>query len=181
MEKHGIKGTVKFFGTPAEETLVGKIFMNRDGVFDGCDILIAWHPGETNGATYSTNLAIDNIKFRFFGKSSHSGTAPEAGRSALDAVHLMNMGMEFMREHVAQEARIHYVITKGGEVPIMFPPFAEVWYYTRSPRRGQVDQIRDLDARCGERGGFDDPDPYGIPDHHLVLREANQPGACGEG
>lgn len=76
MEKHGIKGTVKFFGSPAEETLVGKIFMNRDGVFDGTDIMIAWHPGEFNGVSYLTNLAIDNIKFRFYGRSSHAGTLP---------------------------------------------------------------------------------------------------------
>jgi aminobenzoyl-glutamate utilization protein B len=142
MEKHGLKGTVKFFGTPAEETLVGKIFMNRDGVFDGTDIMVGWHPGDSNGVSYSTNLAIDNIKFRFYGRSSHAGTAPEAGRSALDAVQLMDMGMEFMREHVPEEARIHYVITKGGEAPNNVPPFAEVWYYTRSPRRAQVDQIR---------------------------------------
>jgi aminobenzoyl-glutamate utilization protein B len=142
MEKHGIKGTVKFFGSPAEETLIGKIFMNRDGVFDGTDIMIAWHPGEFNGAFYGTNLAIDNIKFRFYGKSSHAGTAPEAGRSALDAVQLMNMAMEFMREHVTQEARIHYVITKGGDTPNNVPAFSEVWYYVRAPRRSQVDGIR---------------------------------------
>ena len=142
MAAHGIKGTVKFFGTPAEETLVGKIYMNRDGVFDGTDIMLAWHPGEFNGVWYSTNLAIDNIKFRFYGKSAHAGTAPEAGRSALDAVQLMNLGMEFMREHLIQEARIHYVITKGGETPNNVPPFAEVWYFIRAPRRAQVDQIR---------------------------------------
>jgi aminobenzoyl-glutamate utilization protein B len=142
MEKHGIKGTVKFFGSPAEETLVGKVFMNRDGVFDGTDIMIAWHPGEFNGVSYATNLAIDNIKFRFYGKSSHAGTAPEAGRSALDAVQLMNIAMEFMREHVPQETRIHYVITKGGDTPNNVPPFSEVWYYIRAPRRAQVDFIR---------------------------------------
>jgi aminobenzoyl-glutamate utilization protein B len=142
MQKHGIKGTVKFFGTPAEETLVGKVFMNRDGVFDGTDIMIAWHPGEFNGVSYLTNLAIDNIKFRFYGRSSHAGTAPEAGRSALDAVQLMNIAMEFMREHITQDARIHYVITKGGDTPNNVPPFSEVWYYTRAPRRAQVNQIR---------------------------------------
>lgn len=142
MAAHGIKGTVKFFGTPAEETLVGKIYMNRDGVFDGTDIMLSWHPGDWNGVQYGSNLAIDNIKFRFYGKSAHAGTAPEAGRSALDAVELMNIGMNFMREHLVQEARIHYVITKGGETPNNVPPFAEVWYFTRAPRRAQVDQIR---------------------------------------
>ena len=142
MAAHGIKGTIKFFGTPAEETLVGKIYMGRDGVFDGTDIMLAWHPGDTNGVSYGTNLAIDNIKFRFYGKSSHAGSAPEAGRSALDAVELMNIGMNFMREHLVEEARIHYVITKGGETPNNVPPFAEVWYFIRAPRRAQVDQVR---------------------------------------
>jgi aminobenzoyl-glutamate utilization protein B len=142
MEKQGIKGTAKFFGTPAEETLVGKVYMNRDGVFDGVDAMIDWHPGDFNGAGYSSLLALDNIKFRFYGKSSHAGAAPEAGRSALDAVELMDTGANFMREHVVQEARIHYVITKGGEAPNVVPSFAEVWYYFRAPRRAQVDEMR---------------------------------------
>ena len=79
--------------------------------------IIDWHPQDSNGVGYSSLLALDNIKFRFYGKSSHAGTAPEAGRSALDAVELMDAGANFMREHVVQEARIHYVITKGGEAP----------------------------------------------------------------
>lgn len=142
MEKHGIKGTVKFFGTPAEETLVGKVYMNRDGVFDGCDVIIDWHPQDSNGVDYGSLLAMDNLKFRFNGRSAHAALAPEAGRSALDAVELMNVGANFMREHIAQEARVHYVITKGGEAPNVVPNFAEVWYYFRAPRRAQVDDMR---------------------------------------
>jgi aminobenzoyl-glutamate utilization protein B len=142
MEKHGIKGTVKFFGTPAEETLVGKVYMNRDGVFDGTDIMIAWHPMDINGVDYSSSLAMDNIKFRFYGKASHAAVAPDAGRSALDAVELMDVGANFMREHVPQEARIHYIISKGGEAPNVVPPFAEAWYFIRAPRRAEVDRIR---------------------------------------
>ena len=141
MEKHGIKGTVKVFGTPAEETLVGKVFMARDGVFDGTDIIITWHPGDENGVDYSSMLAMTSAKFQFKGKSAHAAAYPEMGRSALDAVELMDIGMNFMREHVVQEARIMYVITKGGEVPNNVPPDAEVWYFIRAPRRTQVDQI----------------------------------------
>ena len=141
MEKHGIKGTVKVFGTPAEETLVGKVFMGRDGVFDGTDIMISWHPGDTNGVDYNSMLAMTSVKFQFKGKSAHGAAAPEMGRSALDAVELMNIGMNYMREHVVQEARIMYVITKGGEVPNNVPPDAEVWYFIRAPRRTQVDHI----------------------------------------
>ena len=141
MEKHGIKGTVKLFGCPAEETLVGKIFMARDGVFDGTDIMIAYHPWDFNGVDMSTWLAMTSVKFQFKGRSAHAALAPHAGRSALDAVELMNIAMNFMREHVIQEARIHYVITNGGLAPNVVPPDAEVWYFIRSPRRTQVDEI----------------------------------------
>ena len=142
MQKHGIKGTVKVFGTPAEETLVGKIYMNRDGVFDGTDVMITWHPWDTNEVNYTSNLAMDNLKFRFYGKSAHAAAFPEAGRSALDGVELMDVAANYMREHVTQEARIHYVIPKGGEAPNVVPNFAEVWYFVRSPRRADVDKMR---------------------------------------
>ena len=142
MQKHGIKGTVKVFGTPAEETLVGKIYMNRDGVFDGTDVMITWHPWDTNEVNYTSNLAMDNLKFRFYGKSAHAAAFPEAGRSALDGVELMDVAANYMREHVPQEARIHYVIPKGGEAPNVVPNFAEVWYFVRSPRRADVDKMR---------------------------------------
>jgi aminobenzoyl-glutamate utilization protein B len=141
MEKHGIKGTVKLFGSPAEETLVGKIFMARDGVFDGTDIMISYHVWDWNGVEMSSWLAMTSAKFQFKGRSAHAALAPHAGRSALDAVELMNIAMNFMREHVIQEARIHYVITQGGAAPNVVPPDAEVWYFIRSPRRTQVDEI----------------------------------------
>jgi aminobenzoyl-glutamate utilization protein B len=141
MEKHGIKGTVKLFGCPAEETLVGKIFMARDGVFDGTDIMISWHPWDFNGVNDASWLAMTSVKFQFKGRSAHAALAPHAGRSALDAVELMDIGMNFMREHVIQEARIHYVITNGGQAPNVVPPDAEVWYFIRAPRRTQVDEI----------------------------------------
>jgi len=141
MEKHGIKGTIKLFGCPAEETLVGKIFMARDGVFDGTDIMISWHPWDWNGVFYMSWLAMSSIKFQFKGLPAHAALAPHAGRSALDGVELMNIAMNFMREHVIQEARIHYTIPKGGEVPNIVPPEAESWYFIRSPRRTQVDEI----------------------------------------
>ena len=141
MEKYGIKGTVKIFGTPAEETLVGKVFMARDGVFDRTDMMITWHPEEKNGADYKSFLALSSIKFRFLGRSSHGGSAPEAGRSALDAVELMSTGANYMRGHIIQDARVMHVITRGGEVPNNVPPDAEIWYFIRAPRRFQVDEI----------------------------------------
>jgi aminobenzoyl-glutamate utilization protein B len=143
MAKFGIKGTVKLFGTPAEETLIGKPFMNRDGVFDGTDIVIDWHPEYINGTNYASSLAQDSIKFRFYGKASHAGFAPEAGRSALDAVELMNVAANFMREHVIQGAKISYAITKTEQVPSIVPAFAESWYVIRTQRRAQLDPLRD--------------------------------------
>ncbi len=142
MAKDGIKGTVKVFGTPAEETLVGKPFMNRDGVYDGTDVIIDWHPEYINGADYRSSLAQDSIKFRFYGKGSHAGFAPEAGRSALDAVELMNVAANYMREHVVPGAKISYTITKTSEVPSIVPAFSESWYTIRAQRRTQLDPMR---------------------------------------
>jgi aminobenzoyl-glutamate utilization protein B len=141
MKKHGIKGTVKVYGTPAEETLMGKVFMATAGVFDGADAFISWHPGDSNTIDHRSCLALNSAKFQFRGRASHAGTAPEHGRSALDAVELMSIGINFMREHILEQARIHAVTTSGGQVPNVVPPFAETWYFIRAPHRSQVEQI----------------------------------------
>lgn len=141
MEKHRIHGTVKVFGTPAEETLVGKMMMARDGVFDGSDVIICWHPEDMNGVDYKSLKALTSVKFQFLGKAAHAGSAPEVGRNALEAVELMNIGTSFMKEHVIQEGKIQYAITKGGEVPNIIPADTEVWYFVRAPRRSQVEHI----------------------------------------
>ncbi len=141
MEKSGVSGTVKFFGCPAEENFSGKVFMVRDGVFDGVDAVLSHHPGTMNAATLKSSLAINSAKFHFYGRASHAGASPEEGRSALDAVELMNIGVEFMREHISQDARIHYVIERGGEQPNVVPEYARCWYYVRAPEREQVEQI----------------------------------------
>jgi len=141
MEAERIKGTVKFFGCPAEETLVGKVFMVRDGVFDGVDAVASHHPGQMNGATLISHNAMNSVKFHFYGKASHAGGAPEQGRSALDAVELMNTGANYLREHIIQEARLHYTIEEGGHEPNVVPPYARSWYYVRAPERDQVERI----------------------------------------
>jgi aminobenzoyl-glutamate utilization protein B len=151
MEKHGLQGTIKYFGCPAEETLVGKVFMVKAGFFDDVDAALAWHPWCANTTWMASFLAMNSVKFRFHGVSAHAATSPEAGRSALDAVELMNVGVNYLREHVAQEARIHYVITSGGQAPNIVPDFAEVWYFVRAPRRTDVEAIysRILDIAKG--------------------------------
>ena len=141
MEKCGIKGTVKFFGCPAEENFAGKVYMVREGCFKDIDAVISHHPGSMNAVTLKSSLAVNSVKFHFYGKSSHAAASPEEGRSALDAVELMNVGVNYMREHVIQEARIHYVIEKGGTQPNIVPDYARSWYYIRAPERDQVEYI----------------------------------------
>jgi len=141
MEEHGVKGTVRFFGCPAEESGSGKVWMVRDGVFDGVDAVLSHHPGSMNVAPLSSSLANNSVKFHFRGKTAHAAGNPEMGRSALDAVELMNVGVNFLREHVVQEARIHYVIEAGGGQPNVVPDYARSWYLVRAPERDQVDSI----------------------------------------
>lgn len=141
MEAEGIGGTVKFFGCPAEETLVGKVFMVRDGVFDSLDAVLSHHPGRTNTSRLSSSNAMNSVKFHFYGVAAHAGGSPDQGRSALDAAELMNVGVNYLREHVVQEARIHYVIEDGGHEPNVVPPYVRTWYYVRAPEREQVEHI----------------------------------------
>ena len=141
MEKTGLAGTVRFFGCPAEETLVGKVFMVRDGAFRGVDAALSHHPGSTNLARLRSSNAMNSVKFHFHGKAAHAAASPTDGRGAIDAVELMNVGVNFMREHVVQEARIHYVTEDGGHEPNVIPPYARSWYYVRAPERDQVEQI----------------------------------------
>ena len=141
MEQENIKGTIRFYGCPAEETLVGKIFMARDGIFDDLDAAISWHPGSTNIVWNGSSLALNSFRVNFNGVASHAGGAPHLGRSALDGVMLMDMGVNYLREHVIPEARIHSVVTSGGQAPNIVPAFAQIWYFVRAPHREQVDEI----------------------------------------
>jgi len=143
MENYGTKGTIKFFGCPAEENFSGKVFMVREGYFNDVDAVISHHPDTMNDVSLMSCLAVNSVKFHFYGKASHAGGSPEQGRSALDAVELMNIGANYLREHVIQDARIHYVIEKGGDQPNIVPPYARNWYYVRAPERDQMEFIYD--------------------------------------
>lgn len=135
------KGTLKVFGTPAEEGGSGKVYMVRAGLFDDVDVVLHWHPGNANSANAASSLANTTAKFRFYGVSAHAAGSPEAGRSALDAVESMNYMANMMREHVPMETRIHYIITAGGDAPNVVPNFAEVYYYVRHPEPVEVKRI----------------------------------------
>jgi len=141
LENSGEKGTIRFYGTPAEETYSGKMFMVRDGLYDDVDAVLSHHPGSHNVAGIGSSLAVDSLKFHFHGVSSHAAYTPFLGKSALDAIELMNTGVNFMREHIIQEARIHYVIEDGGMQPNVVPPYARSWYYVRAPEREQVHKM----------------------------------------
>ncbi len=151
MERDGVGGTIRYYGCPAEEQVVGKVLMARDGVFDDLDAAITWHPGSTNLVWNGSSLALNSFKVNFHGVASHAAAAPHLGRSALDGVMLMDVGMNYLREHVISEARIHSVVTSGGEAPNVVPAFAQVWYYIRAPEREQVDAMyeRVLDIARG--------------------------------
>ena len=141
MAANGIAGTVKLFGCPAEEGGGGKAYMMREGVFDGLDAMLDWHPDTRNTVNKTSGLANVQVLFTFSGKSSHASGAPEAGRSALDAVEAFDYMMNMMREHVPQTSRIHYVITEGGKAPNVVPDRASVKYFFRSPSRETVQDI----------------------------------------
>ena len=135
MKANNIKGTIKFYGCPAEEGGSGKVYMVRAGLFNNVDAVLHWHPSAFNSASFGTSLANKSGKFRFYGVSAHASASPEKGRSALDGVEAMNNMVNMLREHVASDSRIHYVITNGGKAPNVVPDFAEVYYYARNPRR----------------------------------------------
>jgi aminobenzoyl-glutamate utilization protein B len=137
----GRPGTVRYYGTPAEEGGSGKVYMVRAGLFKDVDAVVAWHPGDRNDASASSSLANITGKFRFHGVASHAAAAPEKGRSALDAVEAMDYMVNMMREHVPQETRIHYIITRGGAAPNVVPDFAEAYYYARQPDMRILDGI----------------------------------------
>ena len=148
LEATGRPGTVRYYGCPAEETIVGKVYMARAGAFDDLDAAITWHPWWYNTVSKGSFLAVDNLKFRFRGQTAHAAAQPDQGRSALDAVELMNVGTNFLREHMPEKARIHYVITNGGGAPNVVPDEAEVWYFVRAPERDQVEALTARVRKC---------------------------------
>jgi aminobenzoyl-glutamate utilization protein B len=142
LEATGKEGTVIFFGTPGEEGGSGKAFMAREGVFDGIDAAITWHPGTTNCIMTGSYLANVQVLYKFKGVSAHAAGDPHLGRSALDAVELMNVGVQFLREHMIDAARIHYaILDTGGYSPNVVQPKASVLYLIRAPKNAQVQEL----------------------------------------
>ncbi|MBM7599962.1 aminobenzoyl-glutamate utilization protein B [Virgibacillus halotolerans] len=141
MAMENVSGTIRYYGCPAEEVLSGKTFMAREGVFDDLDCALTWHPGKSNIVVNMSMQAMVSIKYHFKGITAHAAAAPHAGRSALDAVELMNTGSNYLREHILDGSRIHYVITNGGLAPNIVPEDATVWYYLRASSREHVEDM----------------------------------------
>src|SRR5262249_2918629 len=149
-----LPGSIRFYGTPAEEGGAGKVYMARAGVFNDCDVILAWHPGDANSASMRSSLANITAKFRFYGLASHAAAAPDKGRSALDATLLMAHAVEMLREHVPQTTRIHYIITNGGAAPNIVPDFSEIYMYARHPSMPILDGIWSRIVKCAEAGAL---------------------------
>lgn len=136
-----LKGTIRFYGTPAEEDLAGKVWMAKAGLFDDLDVCLDWHPDYENKANMQSSQAVSDYSISFKGKSAHAAADPWNGRSALDAAELFTTGINFMREHVKPGVRMHYVYTKAGDVPNVIPAEASVWLWIRDSKRSGVAEV----------------------------------------
>ncbi|MCW3117039.1 MAG: amidohydrolase, partial [Chitinophagaceae bacterium] len=138
-----LKGTIRFYGTPAEEDLAGKVYMAREGVFNDLDVCLDWHPDSENKANMQSSQAITDYNISFKGKSAHAAADPWNGRSALDAAELFNVGINFLREHVKPSVRIHYVYKEAGKIPNVIPDTAAVWLWIRDSKRSGVAAVEE--------------------------------------
>jgi aminobenzoyl-glutamate utilization protein B len=154
IEARRLKGTIRYYGTPAEEGGGGKIYMIHAGLFKDVDAVLAWHPGDSNHVNMNSSLANNGGRFRFYGVASHAAAAPDRGRSALDGLMIMLNSVEFLREHVPQETRIHYIITNGGSAPNVVPAFAEANLVARHPDADVLNGIWERIVKCAQAGAL---------------------------
>lgn len=159
MERHQLPGTVRVYGTPAEEQGIGKVWMVRDGRFDDVDACLSWHPSNTNEVSLTPSKALRSFEVTFYGRSAHAAGAPWKGVSALDGLEAFTHGVNLLREHMPESARIHYVVTNGGAAPNIVPSEASVWLFTR---------------------GKDWPEQEGVYEHVLRIVEGADLMAWGE-
>lgn len=141
LEQAKLEGTVILYGCPGEEVLTGKVFMARAGVFQRLDCALNFHPSAVNGINMHQLASINNVKFNFHGTISHAAARPYDGRSATDAAELMNVGANYLREHIPDNIRIHYVTTDGGKAPNIVANRAQTWYHIRGKEREAVDEV----------------------------------------
>ncbi len=154
MQARGLKGTIRYYGTPAEEGGGGKVYMLNAGLFRDVDVVLAWHPGDSNRANLRSCMATIGAKFRFHGVAAHAAGAPEKGRSALDGAMVMLNAVEFLREHVPEGTRIHYVISNGGSASNVVPAFAEVSLGARHADAATLSAVWERILKCAQGGAL---------------------------
>jgi len=150
LQSTGKPGTVRYYGCPAEEKGSGKVYMARDGAFDDLDAAFNFHPASMNYAAKGSCVGVNAFYYRFFGRTAHAGGSPHEGRSALDAVELMNVGVNYLREHVKDDVRIHYIITDGGKAPNIVPEEAEVYYFIRAAKPDYLAEVTERVRKIAE-------------------------------
>jgi aminobenzoyl-glutamate utilization protein B len=136
-----LKGTIRFYGTPAEEAIGGKTYMARDGVFNDVDAMFAWHPGDGTQADMVSSQAMVDIMVEFKGRTAHAAADPWNGRSAVHGVEAFVNGVNMMREHIKPTSRLHYVIPQAGDVPNVVPEHGKVWIWARDWQRKEVEDL----------------------------------------
>ncbi|MSR31399.1 MAG: amidohydrolase [Gemmataceae bacterium] len=154
IQKGQLKGTIRFYGCPAEEGGAAKAFMVRQGLFKDVDVALHWHPSSANSAGDSSCLARIAVKFRFHGKAAHAAGSPEKGRSALDALLLTIHAIELMREHTPEGTRLHHTVTSGGGAANVVPEFAEGFFYVRHPKAEVVSVLWPRLLKCAQAGAL---------------------------
>jgi aminobenzoyl-glutamate utilization protein B len=174
-----LKGTIRFYGTPAEEAVGGKIYMARDGLFNDVDVCLDWHPDvETTALTQSSQAMVDFI-VEFKGKAAHAAADPWNGRSAVDGMELFLDGVNMLREHVRPSVRMHYAIKAGGDVPNVVPEYAKVWMWVRDSKREGVDavfsRVKDIAKGAALMAGVESSITVQTGDYELLV---NRTGAA---
>ena len=150
IQKGDLKGTVVFFGTPAEETIFAKVWMAREGLFDDLDVCMDWHPGDEIVSETQSSKALVDFRLKFYGSASHASSDPWNGKSAVDALELYTTGLNYYREHINPTARIHYHVEKAGDVVNVVPDYAQIWTRLRENDRSRVDVLYDRAKKIAE-------------------------------
>lgn len=150
IEAGKLKGTIRYYGTPAEENYGGKAYMLREGMFKDLDVCLAWHPSTEIGSDTESSQAIVDFIVEFKGKASHAAADPWNGRSAVDALELFTHSLNLMREHVKPTVRMHYVIQKAGDVPNVIPEYSKLWVWVRDSKRSGVEPLLERARKIAE-------------------------------
>lgn len=173
-----LRGTIRFFGTPAEEAVGGKIYMVRDGVMDGVDVMLAWHPSDETQSDTKSSQALIDITVDFRGKAAHAAYDPWNGRSALDGLEIFTHAVNLMREHIRPTSRMHYAIIKGGQVPNVVPEEAQLWMWVRALERDDVEamleRIRKMAEGAALAAGVEASVHVGGGDWNMLVNMAGQ-------